>query len=133
MLHEWMIKLVQELNLPKQIAEEVEGSYRFPIDDEVRVEIMDTPPGCRFFCSLIDCPKQNQEVVFEYLLLGNLFGQGTGGAILGIDENGQRLTLSRNIDYAIDYKQFKEILEDFCNEADFWCSEIRTEKYLSPS
>ena len=53
-------------------------------------------------------------------MMANLFGQGTKGGILGINAEGTMLTLSRTVDFAVDYKDFKEFLEDFINVMDFW-------------
>ena len=59
-----------------------------------------------------------------YLMKANLLGQGTGGATLAMDENENFLTLSLVLPYDMNYKTFKDALEDFANYLDFWKAEL---------
>lgn len=61
-------------------------------------------------------------------MLGNLFGQGTHKAVLGLTEDGNMLTLFKVVEYNIDYKQFRDALEDFINSVDFWREEALNHK-----
>lgn len=116
----------------KEFAKEMEltedfplilGSYSLPLEDDLTVSVTPIPNGFTLYCSLIACPQTNRESFFSQLLLANLFGQGTRGAILGLNEDGNRLTLSKTIDYTIDYKGFRDVIEDFINVIDFWREE----------
>jgi hypothetical protein len=53
----------------------------------------------------------------------NLFGRGTRGAAIGLNEEGKLLTLSLELDYNNSFKEFKENLEDFISVIDFWRTE----------
>ncbi len=53
----------------------------------------------------------------------NLFGIGTRGAAIGLNEDGNVLTLSLELDYNSSYQEFKEKLEDFISVMDFWRKE----------
>ena len=55
---------------------------------------------------------------------GNFLGQGTGGGVLAMDDNEKFLTLTLTMPYDINYKNFKETLEDFVNFADYWRQEL---------
>jgi hypothetical protein len=53
----------------------------------------------------------------------NLLGKETNGNVLGLNEEGDILILTRDVDYDVDYKSFNYILEDFFNQVDFWRQE----------
>ena len=57
------------------------------------------------------------------MLHGNLFGIGTRGAVLGASIDGNLLTLSKEVEYTPDYKEFKDLVEDFINMVDYWREE----------
>ena len=54
----------------------------------------------------------------------NFLGQGTGDATIGLDENENFLTLSLVLPYDMNYKMFKDALEDFVNYLDYWKEEL---------
>jgi len=54
------------------------------------------------------------------LMKANLLGQGTGEQAIGLDHEEKSLTLSCIIPYDINYKEFKEKIEDFVNYLDYW-------------
>lgn len=125
MLDELMRQLAKELDLDlKDLQTEVPSVYAIPIEQQTTILIRSNPPlGFSFNCTLGPCPKEKEEAFLADLLLANLFGQSTHGAVLGLSEDGNLLTLSQIIDYNIDYKEFNESLEDFLNTADFWFNE----------
>ena len=55
----------------------------------------------------------------------NFLGQGTGGAVIGMDPEENLLTLSLLLPYDMNYKMFREALEDFANFLDYWKTELR--------
>ena len=73
--------------------------------------------------SVAAVPKGQQELLFTQALLANLCGQGTKGSLLGLNESGTVLTLSHTIDYDINYKEFRDLVEDFISTIDFWREE----------
>lgn len=128
MIDKFMRQLAQELELDESIATAVDGTYIIPLDD-IKITIVSLPDGGFFLSSnLAPCPLSNKEQFFTKALHGNLFGQGTHGATLGLSEDGNVLTLSRVMNYNTDYKGFKETLEDFINAMDFWREEALNHK-----
>lgn len=128
-INTFMQQLAKELDLDETMAAAEEGVYTIPLEDDLKVNISSLPNGSfSFTCALGACPSSNQEQFFTRALHANLFGQGTRGATLGLDENGNVLTLSRVMNYNTDYKDFKDSLEDFINSVDFWREEARTHK-----
>ncbi len=75
-------------------------------------------------CTIAPCPKQNLDAFYTLLLESNLFGQATLGSILGLNEDGSLLTLSLELDYNTNDKEFREKIEDFLNIADFWRKKV---------
>jgi len=68
---------------------------------------------------------QKKEEAFIYLMKANLLGQGTGNQVLGLDPEEKTLTLSCIIPYDMDYREFKERIEDFVNYLDYWRLEVK--------
>lgn len=68
-------------------------------------------------------PRGKEEELYTQMLLANLFGQGTYGAVISLDDDARHIELSRTIDYDVNFKDFKDILEDFINAVDFWREE----------
>jgi|694.fasta_scaffold18802_8 hypothetical protein len=128
MLEKFIPNLVKELELEDNLATEVPGVYVLPFEDDLNITLSDKRNGFTLSSTLGPAKKQNEEDFFTRLMLGNLFGQGTKGAILGLSDDGNQLTLSQTIEYNIEYKEFRDILEDFVNSAEYWKSESKNFK-----
>lgn len=124
MLTDHIKNLEKELELEGPLRREAEGVYILPVDEGVEVVINDLAPGYGFHCALSVCPEGDEEPLFTRALLANLMGQGTEGAILGLDEEGQVMTLAFENVRSGDYRCFLNDLEDFLNGVDFWRAEI---------
>lgn len=124
MLDDHMKKLQKEMELTQPLNTDLPGVYALPLEEGLTVIVTSMGSGCVLTCNMIACPKQREEDFYSTALLGDLFGQGTGGAVLGLSEDGNMLTLSKAIDYNIEYKDFKDLLEDFINSVDFWRQEV---------
>jgi hypothetical protein len=120
---EKMIKqLGEELEMGDLITIPEPGHYLLPFDDQIDVDVSSTPSY--LFKSVIGpCPKNNAEFFLTKMLEANLFGRATRGAVLGLNEEGNLLTLSLEVDYNSTYKEFRDRLEDFISVHDFWRNE----------
>jgi len=118
-----MKTLQEDFELAAPFKKDSSGAYVFLIDEGVKMRIHALPKGFNFTCDVVDCPGGKEEDFFTQALLGNLFGKGTRGSILGLDEAGTMLTLSREVEEEVDYKEFKNLVEDFINTVDMWRSE----------
>jgi hypothetical protein len=126
MLNQFIHQFAEEMDLPP-IPSIGPGTYSLPLEPGLSITLTSMPQGEIFLSSTIAaCPKSNQEYFYMQMLLGDLFGQGTRGAVLGINPEGTQLTLSLIVDYNIDYKGFKETIEDFINVIDYWRDEARS-------
>ena len=124
MLATYIPKLIQDLELGDiSMGYGIPGTYTLPLEDNLAINMTDIPSGFILKCNVGPYPKIKEELFATQAMLGNLFGQGTRGAYLGLNGEGTILTLTHVIDYPVDYKEFKETLEDFINTMDFWREE----------
>lgn len=124
-LKELIKGLEKEWDLDVPLPLEVPGVYTIPLDAGLNFTIASLPEGgFRLSSTLAPAPQINLETAYQALLLANLFGQGTKGAILGLNDAGTLLTLSREIEYDVNLNDFNNIVEDFINSMDFWREEM---------
>ena len=98
--------------------------YPLPVNPETEVKVKELDPGVLFFATLGPCPTIKREDLFIYLMKANFLGQGTGGASIGLDESENSLTLSLVLPYDMNYKTFRDAVEDFVNYVDYWKAEL---------
>lgn len=126
MLDTLIENLTQELELEGSLATEMPGVFALPLEENLAVKISPLGTlGVSFYCEFAPCPDAQNEELFKEALLANLFGQGTSGAIIGVNEGKKKLTLAHDIPYLVDYATFRNILEDFINTVDFWRDESK--------
>lgn len=129
MLDTFITKLVKDLELGENsLNTGVPGIYALPLEDGLAINLTEISNGLMLKCLIAPYPTSHEELFSTQALLGNLFGQGTKGAILGLSHDGKTLTLTQIIEYHIEYKEFKDILEDFINTIDFWREEALKHK-----
>lgn len=107
-------------------AHERAGYFLLEFADRLEVWVKDLDPGV--FMQSIICPmisSSNYEEFYSLLMRANFLGQGTGGAVIGIDPDEKFLTLSHKIPYEINYKIFRDELEKFLNYLSYWREEIK--------
>jgi hypothetical protein len=118
--------------LLEQLCEEL-GLGAVPPVDELKfyhfkissfdIVMKDLDPGFYFSSNIGPLPKKKKEDFLMLLMKANFLGQGTGGATLGLKEDESFLTLSLSLPYEMNYKAFKDSLEDFVNFAQYWKKE----------
>lgn len=127
MLDKFMTQLSQELETDP-FTTELPSVYAFPLENGLIINLTELSNGFSMKCNITACPHANEEMFLTQVMLGNLFGQGTRGAILGLTLDGNTLTLNNVIDYQTSYKEFHDILEDFINTIDLWKDEVVNHK-----
>lgn len=128
MLESLVDQLGQELQMKELISTTKEGSYTLPFEENIEVQVVETPFNYLFKGIIGPCPSRNKEAFLAKTMEANLFGRGTRNAIIGLTEDGKLLTLSAELDYNSTYKEFKEKLEDFVTILDYWRKEALTER-----
>lgn len=124
MLETFLKTLSEELKLDPSFKKDKELFYTVSLNPELEVKVKESDPGMLFLGRIGPCPTLKKEELFTYLMKANFLGQGTGGASIGFDESGNCLTLSLNLPYDLNYKLFRDALEDFVNYIDYWKSEL---------
>lgn len=123
MLDRMMKKLAKELEIEDSFATEVPGVYTIHLEENLDIMISELPQGFSLTSTLCPCPKEKEEDYFRELMEANLFGDGTQKAVLGLDEQGKFVTLSRHVEHEVTEEEFLAIIEDFINIVDFWIAE----------
>jgi hypothetical protein len=102
------------------------GQYCLPINETLSVWVKELTPGVLLKTAIgplsLDSEK---ETLFAYLMKANFIGQGTGGAIIALDPEEKILTLSLIMSYEVNYRIFRDRLEEFINYLEFWKSELQ--------
>ncbi len=74
-----------------------------------------------------DIPPEGREEFFKQLLIANAFGLENAGAILGIEEQENRIVLSYMfISSIFSFDLFKTVLANFVDLVEFWQEKIKT-------
>src|SRR3990167_8636914 len=120
MIHEFLEKLSLELSISPAPKLNEKKYFSLQFAPEVTLALFDLRPGVAMSTKIAPCPEMKQEELFMYLMRANLLGQGTGGARIGLDESEKNLTLSLGLPYEMNYKTFKEALEEFLNHLVYW-------------
>jgi hypothetical protein len=131
-LLEMLLKtFVDELELG-EVPQKGEGNvYSLTLNPQITIAIQELDPGLSFFAKIGPCPAMKREELFILLMKANFLGQGTGGSTIALDENENFLTLSSILPYDMNYKMFKDALEDFTNYLDYWREELIRHKKVA--
>lgn len=119
-LQQLSAELGRELNLKKEGKTVV-----FSLNPELAVTLTETEEGVSIWARIAPLPAEKREEFTMHLMAANFLGQGTGGAVLGLESDEKFLTLSLAFPYDINYKIFKDALEDFANYVDYWRAETK--------
>ncbi len=122
MIKGYLEQLFQELSLGPVPAVDEQKLYRIKLG-ELEVAVRQLDPGCYLASTVAPMPTKKKEDFLLMLMKANFLGQGTGGATLGLKEDESFLTLSLGLPYEMNYKMFKESLEEFTNFLDYWKKE----------
>ncbi len=126
-LKKYLNRICDELDIKPEPEADKNKKYLFVFSDEVQIKIQEFEDHAFLQVNIVECPEKKREDLFMYLMEANLLGQGTGESAIGLDEKERHLTLSYIMPYEIDYRFFKEKIEDFVNYLFYWREEI--EKY----
>lgn len=124
MLEPLIKTLAEELELDAIPVREEGNVYHVHLNTDLKIRIQELDPGLSFWAQIAPCPKEKREDLFILLMKANFLGQGTGNSTIALDENENFLTLSSVLPYDMNYKMFKDALEDFANYRDYWKEEI---------
>ncbi|MCY3974093.1 MAG: type III secretion system chaperone [Simkaniaceae bacterium] len=99
--------------------------FRLSVPPSSEIIVVDAEADLFLFSRITPIPPHdNREALLIHLMKANLLGQGTGGAVLGIDREDKHFTLSLTLPSTIDHTTFKEAVEEFANYISYWKDEI---------
>lgn len=124
MLKHHLQQLAEDLKLDSIPPKEDQG-YMLPLNSKTTLLIRELSPGVFVSAPICPCPKEKKESLLSLLMKANFLGQGTLGAVIGLDKDEKFLTLSLDLPYDMNYRSFREMVEDFANILDYWKEEIR--------
>src|ERR1700752_256266 len=115
--------LGETLNIEKLTLEESDTSCVLFFEGDIVLNIeFDEDTGCMVLsCYLGELPETNAEPLLREVLGANLYGLGTKGATLGLEEatDGVILCQSRSV-AELDRQGFEALIETFVDEAEKW-------------
>lgn len=121
MLKDFIRQFSKDIRAETPLEASPPGVYEYLIADDLAILITEVQPyGFRLSSVLGPYPKEKEETFLLSMMEGNLFGKETLGATLGLDREARQITLSRIIERRIDYREFKETMEDFYHIVNFW-------------
>lgn len=125
MLDELIHNLLKDIDLEKEPVKLGPMSYQIDLAVDLSITIKANDPGYYMQIAIDRITDYEAEILFITLMEANLFGQGTGGGILGISVENNLLMYSRKILQDLNYQDFKEKIEEFVNYSEFWRVEIK--------
>lgn len=124
MLEKHLNQLMQDLELEPLAPKDEKGMSHLALNPALKISFRALDPGIYFFSPIGPCPTQKKEEFLIHVMKANLLGIGTGGSAIALDPEEKFLTLSLALPYDINYKTFKETVEDFGNFVDYWRGEL---------
>jgi Tir chaperone protein (CesT) family len=116
-------QLGHDLKLEEALAPDEQGGYRLTLTPGIEVSIDPLEQGFVFRARVGEA--KTEEELLSSLMLANLMGQGTGGAVLSLDETGTQVILTRELPLQLTYVEFRDGLEEFFNYAEFWKKRVK--------
>jgi predicted Rdx family selenoprotein len=123
MLERFMSLISKELELDQELQPSAPGVFLLPMDENNVIEISALPEGFYLRSTLANVLPANPEVFFTQMMQANLFYQATMGSTLGLNEDADKIVITRLVESDATYEEFHDALEDFMNSIDFWRQE----------
>jgi hypothetical protein len=121
MLKAYLSQLCEELKLGK-LPPVDEKQFQHVKVGAFTIAMKEQEPGYYWKADIAPLPEKKREEFLMQLMKANFLGQGTGGATIGLKDDESCLTLSLHLPYEMNYKTFKDSLEEFINYLDYWKS-----------
>lgn len=123
MMDRYLDQLIIELGLeplPKDRSE-----IKLTLNPTLKITVRELDPGLLFFSPLGPLPTKQKEKVLQHAMQANYLGQGTGGGVLGIDEEEKHFTLTTTHAFDMNYQTFRDAISDFANYVDYLKEELK--------
>src|SRR5262249_36336219 len=104
------------------------GGCSLVFDGRINVQLEFEPETGKLtlFSPLGPIPEHDRETFFARLLAANLFGKGTGGSVLSIDQASNTVVLAGQTPVKwLESVDFQSLLQRFVDTAEHWMSELQ--------
>ena len=132
MLEEFIAQLFKEFDLGKPPAFEKDGGITLEIAS-FPISMVKLDRNTNFLthvsAKIAPLPTHEKEEFLLKLMSANFLSQGTGGSTLGLKEDDSFLTLSLTLPHDVDYRSFKDAVEEFINYLEYW--KVETARYIN--
>ena len=121
MLNQFLDILKEELNIEGDLSSPKPGYLQLDLQNDLHVIVSQNSSGVYHFSSNIaSCEGLLNEDLLLQIMEANLFGKKTYGAVIGLTEDENTLTLFMHLDSNHTYGEWKLKLEDFVNVLEHW-------------
>ena len=127
MLKHLITELCQQFQLPMNLEINPQGYYEVSVNDTTNLLFKELNPGFSCRSILAPVPQKPTEDLFILLMKANFLGQGTKGSCIAIDDSVQNFLFTLSVPEEINYRLFKEKLEEFINYLEYWRKRIHDE------
>ena len=122
MIKDFLLKIEHGLDFTyKEIQKNV---FSLQVNDKIEVKIEVLEKDFILHSDFFVLGDEKKEELFSYLMMANFLGYGTGRGKIGLDNETNMITLSKQMNREIKYEEFYEILEEFINYVSYWQKEI---------
>jgi hypothetical protein len=127
-LEQYLKRLASDLKFNELYTPLGPGHFKLQIPGIEAVELQINDTELRIIAPIGSFPENcDEDKLFSYLLFANYLGQGTGRSVIGLHPSQPSIILSQVIFYPIDYPDFKERIEEFCNFIDYLTPHLNTQ------
>jgi hypothetical protein len=127
-LEAFVTQLREELEMgamsPSDRLSDFPKAFRLKLDNHLDISLKEKNPGIWLKAPLRAAPDEKLEELYTHLMEANLFGQGTRGSSLGLDASGDMLELQMELKHELNYRSFRDAIEDFANLIEYWQTHI---------
>lgn len=123
-----MEQLFEELEMgplsDKDVIEKNPLTFTVELDEELTLSLKEGESGFYMHAAVTAPFPEKEPEVYQRVMEANLFGSETRGSRLGLESEGNMITLSCDMPKKMDYTAFRNSVEDFTNVVHYWREEI---------
>ena len=125
MLEKLIKNFVAYMGVVSELELDADGSYVLPISDLVRLRVRQNADEEIIISAFLgEIPaSMDIEKAYTRMMEGNLFGQETGGAALGLDSD-VHAVLIRRVPGDVSQEDFANYIESVLNYAEAWLEDL---------
>jgi hypothetical protein len=121
MLEKHLAQLFEEMNLGQIPTFEKERTTQIVVGT-YPIQILKLESSAHFSAAIAPLPTKDPEDLLLKVM--------TAGGVLGLKEDESSLTLSLSLPYEMNYKAFKDAIEEFVNYIEYWKTEVAQYKEM---